>query len=39
MALVMAGLAARAKTEIMAPECIETSFPGFEDVLRKVVRD
>ncbi len=39
MALVIAGLAARGKTEIVAPECIETSFPGFEDTLRKVVRD
>jgi len=39
MALVIAGLAARGKTEIVAPECIETSFPGFEDILRKVVRN
>lgn len=37
MALVIAGLAARGKTEIMAPECIETSFPGFENILREVV--
>lgn len=37
MALVIAGLAAEGKTEIMAPECIETSFPGFEDILREVV--
>ena len=39
MALIIAGLAAEGKTEIVAPECIETSFPGFEDTLRKVVRD
>ncbi len=39
MAVVIAGLAARGRTEIVAPECIETSFPGFEDILRKVVRD
>jgi len=37
MALVIAGLVAQGKTEIVAPECIETSFPGFEDTLRKVV--
>lgn len=39
MALVIAGLAARGETKIVSPECIETSFPGFEDTLRKVVRD
>ena len=39
MALIIAGLAAEGKTEIVAPECIETSFPGFEHTLRKVVRN
>lgn len=37
MALAIAGLAATGETEIVDAECIETSFPGFEKTLRKVV--
>jgi len=37
MALAIAGLAARGKTKIKDIECIETSFPGFEETLKKVV--
>jgi len=37
MALVIAGLAARERTKITDTECIETSFPGFQKTLRKIV--
>jgi len=39
MALAIAGLAATGETEIVDTECIDTSFPGFEEILKKVVVD
>ncbi len=36
MALAIAGLCARRKTEILDSGCIATSFPGFEDTLEKI---
>ncbi|MFQ6066043.1 MAG: 3-phosphoshikimate 1-carboxyvinyltransferase [bacterium] len=36
MALAIAGLCARGKTEISDSGCIATSFPGFEETLEKI---
>jgi 3-phosphoshikimate 1-carboxyvinyltransferase len=36
MALAVAGLCGRGKTEILDSECIATSFPGFEEQLEKI---
>ncbi|MDD5132157.1 MAG: 3-phosphoshikimate 1-carboxyvinyltransferase [bacterium] len=36
MSLAVAALAAQGKTEIKDTECINTSFPGFEKLLRKI---
>lgn len=36
MAMAIAGLAADGETAIEDPECIETSFPGFNEILRKI---
>ncbi len=37
MALTIAGLVASGKTVIDNTDCINTSFPGFEEILRRVV--
>ncbi len=39
MALVIAGLAASGKTKINNTDCINTSFPGFEKILKGVVKN
>ena len=36
MALAVAGLCGRGKTEILDSGCIATSFPGFEEQLGKI---
>jgi len=36
MALAVAGLCARGKTEILDSGCIATSFPDFEEQLEKI---
>lgn len=38
MALAIAGLAASGKTKVDDTDCINTSFPGFEDLLKKVIK-
>jgi 3-phosphoshikimate 1-carboxyvinyltransferase len=38
MAMAVAGLAAEGETVIEDTDCIETSFPGFEDILRSIIR-
>ncbi|GAI16517.1 unnamed protein product [marine sediment metagenome] len=37
MALAIASLCARGKTKILDAECIETSFPDFEETLKEVI--
>jgi len=39
MALVIAGLAASGKTKVNNTDCINTSFPGFKNLLKGVVRN
>jgi 5-enolpyruvylshikimate-3-phosphate synthase len=36
MALAVAGLVAEGETVIHGTECVEDSFPGFEDTLRSL---
>ncbi len=37
MAMVVAGLSARGETTVLNTDCINTSFPGFMDTLKKVM--
>ncbi len=38
MALAIAGLAASGKTRVNDTDCIATSFPGFEEILKKTIK-